>query len=222
MADVQTDRDTITITLPDGSERTYDVGTTGREVAESIGAGLARDALAIKVDGTVQDLSRPIDEDATIAILTWRDDEGKETFWHSSAHLMAEALQDLYPGVKFTIGPPIDQGFYYDIDPDGHQISSDDFEQIEAKMQELAQRDVAYERRAVSKDEAIDYYEDVGNAYKLELIEALDDGDITFYEQGGFTDLCRGHTSRQPVALSTRSCCRWPGRTGGVTKTASS
>ena len=192
MADVQTDRDTITITLPDGSERTYDAGTTGREIAESIGAGLARDALAIKVNGAVQDLSRPIDEDAEIAILTWRDAEGKETFWHSSAHLMAEALQALYPDVKFTIGPPIDQGFYYDIDPNGHQISSDDFEQIEAKMQELAQRDVAYERRAVSKDEAIDYYEDAGNEYKLELIEALDDGDITFYEQGDFTDLCRG------------------------------
>ena len=192
MADVQTDNDTIIITLPDGSERTYDAGATGRAIAESIGPGLARDALAIKVDGTVQDLSRPIDKDAEIAILTWRDDEGKETFWHSSAHLMAEALQELYPGVKFTIGPPIDQGFYYDIDPNGHQISSDDFEQIEAKMQELAQRDVSYERRAVSKDEATRYYEEVGNEYKLELIEALEDGDITFYEQGTFTDLCRG------------------------------
>ena len=192
MANVQTDQDTITITLPDGSTRTYAAGTTGHEIAASIGAGLARDALAITVDGTVRDLTRPIDEDATIAILTWRDDEGKETFWHSSAHLMAEALQDLYPGVQFTIGPPIDQGFYYDIDPNGHQISSDDFPEIEAKMQELARRDVPYERRAVSKDDAEAYYEDVGNPYKLELIEGLDDGEITFYEQGDFTDLCRG------------------------------
>ncbi len=192
MADVQTDSDRITITLPDGSQRTYDAGTTGREIAESIGPGLARDALAIKVDGEVRDLDRPITSDAAIAILTWSDDEGKETFWHSSAHLMAEALQALYPGVKFTIGPPIDQGFYYDVDPNGHQISSDDFEQIEAKMQELAARDVPYERREVSKDEAMAYYEDVGNEYKQELIEGLDEGDITFYEQGTFTDLCRG------------------------------
>ena len=192
MADVQTDTDRITITLPDGSEREYDAGTTGRQIAESIGPGLARDALAIKVDGEVRDLDRPITSDAEIAILTWSDDEGKETFWHSSAHLMAEALQELYPGVQFTIGPPIDRGFYYDIDPDGHQISSDDFDKIEAKMQELAERDVPYERREVTKDEALSYYEDAGNEYKQELIEGLGEGDITFYEQGDFTDLCRG------------------------------
>jgi threonyl-tRNA synthetase len=186
------DRDTITITLPDGSERTYPSGTTGREVAESIGSGLARDALAIKVDGEVRDLDRPIRGDAEIAILTWDDPEGKETFWHSSAHLMAEALQELYPGVKFTIGPPIDQGFYYDVDPNGHSISADDFAEIEAKMKELAQRDVPYEREAVSKEQAVEYYEEADNPYKLELIEGLEEGDITFYEQGGFTDLCRG------------------------------
>ncbi len=190
MAEV--DQKTLTITLPDGSERSYPGGTTGYEIAESIGAGLARASLAIKVNGTVQDLTRPIEEDAEIAILTWDDPEGKETFWHSSAHLMAEALQALYPGVKFTIGPPIDPGFYYDIDPAGQQISSDDFEEIEAKMLELARRDVAYKRREVSKNEAEAYYEDVGNEYKLELIEDLEDGDITFYEQGDFTDLCRG------------------------------
>jgi len=190
MAEV--DQQTITLTLPDGSERSYPAGTTGYDVAASIGAGLARAALAIKVDGTVQDLTRPIAEDADIAILTWDDKEGKETFWHSSAHLMAEALQELYPGMKFTIGPPIDQGFYYDIDPGEHQISSDDFPEIEDKMLELARRDVEYDRREVTKDEAVAYYEDVGNEYKLELIEALDDGEITFYEQGEFTDLCRG------------------------------
>ena len=186
------DSQTITITLPDGSERTYEAGTTGREVAESIGAGLARDALAVKVNGEVQDLDRPIDDDADLAILTWDDEEGKETFWHSSAHLMAEALQELYPGVKFTIGPPIDQGFYYDVDPNGHQISADDFEAIEAKMKELARRDARYERKEVSKEDAASYYEELGNEYKLELIEDLDPDDITFYEQGDFTDLCRG------------------------------
>ncbi|HHP7238062.1 threonine--tRNA ligase [Longibacter sp.] len=190
MAEV--DQQTITLTLPDGSERSYPAGTTGYDVAASIGAGLARAALAIKVGDTVQDLTRPIAEDADIAILTWDDKEGKETFWHSSAHLMAEALQELYPGIKFTIGPPIDQGFYYDIDPGEHQISSDDFPEIEDKMLDLARRDVDYDRREVTKDEAVAYYEDVGNEYKLELIEALDDGDITFYEQGEFTDLCRG------------------------------
>ena len=190
MAEV--DQTTITLTLPDGSQRSYPAGTTGLEVAQSIGAGLARAALAIKVDGEVRDLDRPITDDAYVAILTWDDEEGKETFWHSSAHLMAEALQELYPGVKFTIGPPIDEGFYYDVDPNGHQISSDDFEEIEEKMLELARRDVEYERRDVTKDEAEAYYEEVGNEYKLELIEGLDDGDITFYEQGEFTDLCRG------------------------------
>jgi threonyl-tRNA synthetase len=190
MAEV--DQQTITITLPDGSERSYPEGTTGYDIAASIGAGLARAALAIKVDGTVQDLTRPIESDAEIAILTWDDKEGKETFWHSSAHLMAEALQKLYPDVRFTIGPPIEQGFYYDIDPGEHQISSDDFPKIEQKMLELARRDVPFERRDVSKDEAESYYEEQGNEYKLELIEGLDDGDITFYEQGEFTDLCRG------------------------------
>ena len=182
----------ITITLPDGSTRTYDAGTTGREIAESIGAGLARAALAITVNGTVQDLERPITESAEIAILTWDDDEGKETFWHSSAHLMAEALQALYPDVQFTIGPPIERGFYYDVDLGDATLSADDLDAIESKMKELAQRDVAYERREVSKDEALAYYEDQGNPYKLELIEDLDDGEITFYEQGSFTDLCRG------------------------------
>jgi len=186
------DEKTITITLPDGSEREYSVGTTGLEIAESIGAGLARDALAIKVNGEVWDLSRPITEDAEIAILTWDDEEGKETFWHSSAHLMAEALQELYPDVKFTIGPPIDQGFYYDVDLGDQTLSSDELEEIEEKMLELARRDVEYERHEVSKDDALDYYEDTGNEYKLELIEELEEGEISFYEQGAFTDLCRG------------------------------
>ena len=186
------DEQTITITLPDGSERTYAAGTTGREIAESIGPGLARDALAIKVNGEVRDLARPIPEDAEIAILTWEDEEGKETFWHSSAHLMAEALQALYPDVKFTIGPPIDQGFYYDVDLGDQTLSADELEEIEAKMVELARRDAEYERHEVSKDDAIEFYEERGNEYKLELIEDLEEGEISFYEQGEFTDLCRG------------------------------
>ena len=192
MADISTDRDTITITLPDGSTRTYDSGVTGREIAESIGAGLARAALAITVNGEVQDLSQPITRSAEIAILTWDDDQGKETFWHSSAHLMAEALQELYPSVKFTIGPPIERGFYYDVDLGDETLSADDLEAVEAKMKELAKRDATYERREVSKEEALSYYEEQGNEYKVELIEELNDGEITFYEQGNFTDLCRG------------------------------
>ena len=190
MAEVDTKK--ITITLPDGSTQTHPAGTTGREIAESIGAGLARDALAIKVNGEVRDLARPITEDAEIAILTWDDEEGKETFWHSSAHLMAEALQALYPGVKFTIGPPIDQGFYYDVDLGDQTLSADGLEEIEAKMLELARRDAEYERHEVSKEDAIRYYEEEGNEYKLELIEDLEEGEISFYEQGEFTDLCRG------------------------------
>ena len=186
------DEQQITITLPDGSERSYGAGTTGRTIAESIGAGLARDALAIKVNGEVRDLDRPITEDAEIAILTWDDEEGKETFWHSSAHLMAEALQALYPDVKFTIGPPIDQGFYYDVDLGDQTLSADELEKIEEKMRELARRDVEYERHEVSKDDALQFYEERGNEYKLELIEDLEEGEISFYEQGGFTDLCRG------------------------------
>jgi threonyl-tRNA synthetase len=186
------DEQTITITLPDGSERTYAAGTTGREIAESIGPGLARDALAIKVNGEVRDLARPIPEDAEIAILTWEDEEGKETFWHSSAHLMAEALQALYPDVKFTIGPPIDQGFYYDVDLGDQTLSADELEEIEAKMEELARRDAEYERHEVSRDDAIEFYEERGNEYKLELLEDLEEGEISFYEQGEFTDLCRG------------------------------
>jgi threonyl-tRNA synthetase len=186
------DEQTITITLPDGSERTYAAGTTGREIAESIGPGLARDALAIKVNGEVRDLARPITEDAEIAILTWEDEEGKETFWHSSAHLMAEALQALYPDVKFTIGPPIDQGFYYDVDLGDQTLSADELEEIEAKMEELARRDAEYERHEVSRDDAIEFYEERGNEYKLELLEDLEEGEISFYEQGEFTDLCRG------------------------------
>jgi threonyl-tRNA synthetase len=184
--------DSIKITFPDGASRDYPRGVTGRDVAASLSEGLARQALAVKVDGEVRDLNRPIEGDARLQILTWNDPEGKATFWHSTAHLMAEALEALYPGVKFGIGPPIEHGFYYDVDLGDRKLSADDLEAIEAKMKELAARDVPYERRAVSKQEALDYFEQKGDEYKLELIDELADGSITFYTQGGFTDLCRG------------------------------
>ncbi|HMB92394.1 MAG TPA: threonine--tRNA ligase, partial [Rhodothermales bacterium] len=182
----------IHITLPDGTERAYERGVTGYDIASDISAGLARVALAIKVNGKVRDLARPIEEDAEIQILTWKDREGKMAFWHSSAHLMAEALEILYPGVKFGIGPAIDQGFYYDVDLGDRKLTTEDLPAIEDKMQELARRDVAYERRAVSKQEALDYFGEKGDEYKLELIDELEDGSITFYQQGDFVDLCRG------------------------------
>jgi threonyl-tRNA synthetase len=182
----------IKITLPDGSVRDYPKGTTAMEVAKSISEGLARNVLSAKVNGEVWDANRPILTDATVHLLTWNDKEGKNTFWHSSAHLMAEALEALYPGIKFGIGPPVDNGFYYDVDSDGTQISSDDFPKIEEKMKELARQGNTYERTEVPKAEAIRYFTEKGDEYKLELIDELEDGTITFYKQGNFTDLCRG------------------------------
>ncbi len=182
----------ITITFPDGNEKQFKSGVTGMEIAQSISEGLARNVLAIGVNGQIWDLSRPIEENASIVLYTWNDPEGKATFWHSSAHLMAEALEALYPGVKFGIGPPVDQGFYYDVDLGDRQLSPDDLEKIEAKMNELARQKNEYQRREVSKSDARAYFEDKGDEYKLELIDELEDGTITFYTQGNFTDLCRG------------------------------
>ncbi len=184
--------DQIELTFPDGSVKSVERGITGKEVAESISAGLARMALAVGVNGDVRDLSRPIESDAAVQIYTWRDKEGKATFWHSSAHLMAEALEALFPGVKFGIGPPIENGFYYDVDLGDRKIDFEDLEAIEKKMRELAKTKSPYRRREVSKQEAIAYFKAKGDQYKLELIDELEDGSITFYEQGNFTDLCRG------------------------------
>jgi threonyl-tRNA synthetase len=184
--------DSITISLPDGSQKVYDRGTTGLDVARSISNGLARNAIAMKVDGAVRDLNRPIESDATVQILTWNDSEGRATYWHSSAHLMAEALEALYPGVKFGIGPSIENGFYYDIDLGERKLTLEDLDRIEKKMGELAKRDVPYERTEVSKDDAIAYFTEKDDEYKLELIDELEDGTITFYKQGDFVDLCRG------------------------------
>ncbi|HQQ02992.1 MAG TPA: threonine--tRNA ligase [Bacteroidales bacterium] len=182
----------INIKFPDQSIRQYTEGVTGLDIARSISEGLARNVLAIKVNGEVWDATRPIFQDASIRLLTWDDDEGKATMWHSSAHLMAEAIESLYPGVKFGVGPNIENGFYYDIDFGDYQISSDDFKKIEDRMMEFARQKQEFKRRNVSKDEALEYFRRKGDEYKVELINDLEDGSITFYESGQFTDLCRG------------------------------
>lgn len=182
----------VNITLPDGSVKQFAEGVTAMEIATSISEGLARNVLSAKVNGEVWDADRPITKDSTVQLLTWRDTEGKSTFWHSSAHLMAEALEALYPGVKFGIGPPIDQGFYYDIDLGDRQISVDDLPAIEKKMQELAREKNKFVRKEISKADALAYFQEKDDEYKLELIDDLEDGSITFYEQGNFIDLCRG------------------------------
>lgn len=182
----------VHITLPDGSIRTFPKGVSGLAVAQSISEGLARNVLAAKVNGEVWDATRPIDEDSTVQLLTWNDAEGKSTFWHSSAHLMAEALEALYPGTQFGIGPAIENGFYYDVDLGGKAFSQDDFKRLEDKMLELARQKQEYQRIPMPKAEAVAYFQEKGDPYKLELLDGLEDGSITFYRQGEFTDLCRG------------------------------
>jgi threonyl-tRNA synthetase len=182
----------IKITLPDGSIREFPQGVKGIEIAQSISEGLARNALAIEVNGDIWDLSRPIAADATIKIFTWNDKGGKYAFWHSSAHLLAEALEALYPGVKFGIGPPIENGFYYDVDLGDIAFGDEQLEAVEKKMLELARLNQPFVRQSVSKQEALDYFTKKGDPYKIELIDGLADGSITFYQQGNFVDLCRG------------------------------
>lgn len=182
----------IKVTLPDGSVREYPKGTTSMQVAQSISEGLARNVLSAKVNGEVWDASRPLNNDCALQLLTWNDAEGKSTLWHSSAHLMAEAIQSVYPHAKFAIGPPVENGFYYDIDFGNKAFSTDELEKIEAKMMEMARTNSEYIRKDVSKADAIKYFTERNDPYKLELIDGLDDGSITFYTQGTFTDLCRG------------------------------
>ncbi len=182
----------IKITLPDGSVREYQQGSTAMEIAKSISEGLARKVLAANINGEVWDATRPIETDATLKLLTWDDADGKATFWHSSAHLLAEAVEATFPGVKFWVGPAIDKGFYYDMDLGDQKITEEHLIQLEKKMNELAKQNNAYVRKAMPKAEAVQYFSDKGDEYKLDLLQNLNDGEITFYTQGGFTDLCRG------------------------------
>ena len=182
----------INITFPDGNVRSYEEGVTSLEIASSISEGLARNVLSATVNGEVWDATRPISEDSKIVFHTWRDEDGKSAFWHSSAHLLAEALEALHPQTKFGIGPPIERGFYYDVDTGDYTLTPEDLVKLEKKIIELARQKNPYIRREVSKDEAVAYYQEKDDEYKLELLEGLEDGSITFYTQGNFTDLCRG------------------------------
>ncbi len=189
----------IKITFPDGSVREYESGVTGLEIAESISPRLAQEVLACGVNGETVELNRPITGDATVKLYKWEDEEGKHAFWHTSAHLMAEALQELYPGTQFGIGPAIENGFYYDVmPPEGVVIKDSDFAIIEKKMTELVQRKERLVRQDISKADALRFFAEHGQTYKNEIIEELEDGHITIYTQGNYTDLCRG-----PHLLST-------------------
>ena len=207
----------ITITLPDGSKKEYESGVTALQVAEDISPRLAKEVLAATVNDKIVDLTRPIETDASLKLHKWEDDEAKHAFWHTSAHLMAEALQDLYPGIKFGIGPAIENGFYYDVDPgEGVQIKESDLPAIEAKMRELVSRKETLVRKSISKQDALDYWNKKGDQYKVELITDLDDGTITTYTQGGFTDLCRGPhlpntSSIKAIKLLTVAGAYWRG-----------
>lgn len=208
----------IKITLPDGSVKEFEKGSSSMDVAKSISEGLARKVLAASVNGEVWDASRPIEQDASLKLLTWDDNDAKSTFWHSSAHLMAEAVESLYPGVKFWVGPALEnpKGFYYDMDLGDKVIGEDDLAGIEKKMTELAKQNNAYARKYMAKDEAIRYFTDKKDEYKLDLLSNLEDGSITFYTQGGFTDLCRGphipHTGFiKGIKLTTVAGAYWKG-----------
>jgi threonyl-tRNA synthetase len=182
----------IRITLPDGAVREYPEGTNSLEIAKSISEGLARKVIAANVNGEVWDATRPIRKDASLRLLTWNDTEGKSTFWHSTAHLMAEAVESIFPGVKFWVGPAVENGFYYDMDLGGRQITEEDLRKLEEKMTELAAGQNRFIRKDVSKADAIHFFQEKGDEYKQDLLQNLKDGEITFYTQGGFTDLCRG------------------------------
>ena len=214
----------VNITFPDGSVKTFEKGVTGYEIAQSISPRLAADVLAATVvfkddakgKGTIYDLDRPVEEDASIRFHKWEDDEAKHVFWHSSSHLLAQALETLYPGVKFGIGPAIENGFYYDVDLDGRQISESDLKAIEDKMMEFARSKEKFVRKEVSKSEALKTFQEKGDEYKCELIGELEDGTISFYTNGSFTDLCRGPHLRdtsviKAVKLTSIAGAYWRG-----------
>jgi len=182
----------INITFPDGAVRQYEQGVTALDIAKSISEGLARKVIAANVNGETWDATRPITKDAMLKLLTWNDTEGKYTFWHSSAHLMAEAVESMFPGVKFWVGPPVENGFYYDMDLGDRKMSEEDLAALEKKMNELAKQNNPYIRKEIPKAEAVQYFTKKGDEYKLDLLQGLKDGEITFYTQGNFTDLCRG------------------------------
>lgn len=182
----------MNITLPDGSVRQYEKGSSAMDVAKSISEGLARNVLSATINGEVWDANRPINEDSSLTLHTWKDETGKTTFWHSSAHLLAEALEAMYPGIKLGIGPAIERGFYYDVDYAERPLTPEDLPKIEQKMKELARTKSEFVRKEISKADAIAYFTEKQDPYKLELLEGLEDGSITFYTQGEFTDLCRG------------------------------
>ncbi|MDB5224118.1 MAG: threonyl-tRNA synthetase [Chitinophagaceae bacterium] len=182
----------INITFPDGAVRQYEQGSSALDIARQISEGLARKVLAADVNNDVWDATRPINTDAKIKFLMWDDDNAKSTFWHSSAHLMAEAVEGMFPGVKFWVGPPLEKGFYYDIDMGDNVIGEEDLRKLEVKMAELAKQNNSYIRKEISKPDAVKYFEEKGDEYKLDLLGNLNDGEITFYTQGNFTDLCRG------------------------------
>ena len=182
----------ISISFPDGAVREYDNGVTALDIAKSISEGLAKKVLAAKVNGEVWDATRPINTNATLNLLTWNDPEGQNTFWHSSAHLLAEAVESVFPGVKFWVGPALEKGFYYDMDLGDRKMNEEDLLLLEKKMNELAKQSNLYIRKEISKKDAIAYFAEKGDEYKLDLLSNLTDGEITFYSQGGFTDLCRG------------------------------
>ena len=182
----------INISFPDGAVRQYEAGITALDIAKSISEGLAKKVLAASVNGQVWDATRPINTDASLRLLTWNDAEGQNTFWHSSAHLMAEAVESLFPGVKFWVGPALDKGFYYDMDLGDRKMTEEDLLLLEKKMNELAKQANRYTRKEISKADAVKYFADKGDEYKLDLLQNLQDGEITFYTQGAFTDLCRG------------------------------
>jgi threonyl-tRNA synthetase len=182
----------ITIRFPDGASRQYEAGVSALDVAKSISEGLAKKVLAVSLNDEVRDASRPITKDATLKLLTWNDTDGKNTFWHSSAHLMAEAVESVFPGVKFWVGPPVENGFYYDMDLGDRKMTEEDLLVLEKKMNELAKKNSAYVRKEITKADAVNYFTEKGDEYKLDLLSGLNDGEITFYTQGDFTDLCRG------------------------------
>lgn len=206
----------INITFPDGAVREYENGISPLSIARSISEGLAKKVIASTIDGVVRDLTTPLSKDCSIKLLTWDDAEGKSTFWHSSAHILAEAVESSFPGVKFWVGPAIDKGFYYDMDLGGKTISEEELADLEKKMAELAKQNNAFVRKEISKADAVAYFAEKGDEYKLDLLQNLQDGEITFYTQGAFTDLCRGphipHTGHvKAIKLTSIAGAYWKG-----------